>query len=87
LERVRCFKMEYIDMMNMMPRIMVSLSYAVGITFAAYQATTPPLEAMAYIGLGVAFIGAFWGKFSSSTTVITPNRAGETLDTRPKTTL
>jgi hypothetical protein len=60
-------------------RILTAAVYAVGATYAAYQAMTPPLSIEGYIGLGVTFVVTFWAKFSSSTTFVAPNRAGETF--------
>ena len=60
-------------------RILTAVAYAIGAAYAAYQALTPPISVEAYIGLGVTFLITFWGKFSSSTTVIAPNRAGESF--------
>lgn len=71
----------------MATRIIVALLYAVGIVGATLTASGVPATPEAWIGLVVAFIGAFWAKFSSSTTVISPNRVGETLTSSPKTTL
>ncbi len=59
----------------MAQRIIVSLIYAVGIVFAAFQATGVPQTPEAWVGLVIAFITGFWGKFSSNTTVIAANRA------------
>jgi len=66
----------------MAQRIIVSLLYAVGIVVAAFQAQGIPSTPEGWIGLVVAFIGAFWAKFSSSTTIIAPNRAVWTPDVR-----
>jgi hypothetical protein len=71
----------------MATRIIVALLYAVGIVGATLTANGVPATPEAWIGLVVAFIGAFWAKFSSSTTLITPNRAGETLASHPPITL
>lgn len=66
-------------MSPLLTRIITSLFYAVTAAVAAYQAVTPPLSVEAWIGLGVAFIVAFWGKFSSSTTTFAANRDTETF--------
>ena len=71
----------------MATRIIVALLYAVGLVGTQLATIGTPTTVEAWIGLVVTFLVGFWGKFSSSTTVISPNRAGETLDTQPKTTL
>jgi len=55
-------------------RIIVALVYAIGVVSAAYQATTPPISVEGWVGLGISFVVAFWGKFSSSQTVVAMNR-------------
>ena len=66
----------------MAQRIIVALMYAVGIVVAAFQAQGVPSTPEGWIGLVVAFIGAFWAKFSSSTTVIAMNRTAWTPEVR-----
>lgn len=58
-------------------RVVTALMYAVGVGVAAFQATTPPITVEGWIGLAIAFVVAFWGKFSSNTTVVAANRKGE----------
>lgn len=57
-----------------MQRILTALGYAVVALVGAYQASGPPATAEAWGGLIVLAITTFWGKYSSSTTVIAPNR-------------
>lgn len=72
---------------GMTQRIIVSLVYAISAMAAAFQATGTPQTVEAWIGLIVAGVVAFWGKFSSSTTIIVPNRAPWTEDERKKEAL
>lgn len=72
---------------SMPQRILVALAYAVSAIMAAYQATGAPTTVEGWIGLAVAGVVAFWGKFSSSTTVLSPARVGETQATKPGVTL
>ncbi len=58
----------------MTQRIIVALMYAAGIVIASLQATGVPHTPEAWIGLVIAFIVGFWGKFSSSQTVVAMNR-------------
>jgi hypothetical protein len=55
-------------------RIVVALTYAVGISVAAFQAAATPITVEGWIGLGVTFVGAFWAKYSSEQTVLAANR-------------
>lgn len=66
----------------MAQRIIVALVYAVGIVIAAFQATGVPQTTEAWIGLVIAFVTGFWGKFSSSTTIIAPNRTAWSAEQR-----
>lgn len=66
----------------MVSRVFIALTYAVGIVMAAFQATGTPQTTEAWIGLVVAFVGAFWAKFSSSQTIIAPNRPAWTDEQR-----
>lgn len=71
----------------MTQRIIVSLAYALSAMGAAFQASGIPTTPEGWIGLVMAGIVAFWGKFSSSTTVIAPNRAPWTEEERKKEAL
>lgn len=66
-------------MSPLLTRILTSAFYAVTATVAAFQAAAQPISVEGYIGLGVAFLVAFWGKFSSSTTSFAANRNSETF--------
>jgi len=66
----------------MVSRVFIALMYAVGIAMAAFQATGMPQTTEAWIGLVVAFVGAFWAKFSSSQTIIAMNRPAWTDEQR-----
>jgi hypothetical protein len=63
----------------MAQRIIVALLYALAGLGAVIQTSGLPHTPEAWIGIVVAFGVAFWGKFSSSTTVVSPNRTGETF--------
>ena len=60
---------------GMAQRILVSLVYAISAMVAAFQAGGMPATAEQWAALVMAGVIAFWGKFSSSTTVVAPNRA------------
>lgn len=70
---------------QMAQRILVALMYAIGVGMGMYQASGIPTTPEAWVGFVLAVVVAFWGKFSSSTTVISPNRVGEV--TQPPITL
>lgn len=59
----------------MTQRIIVALMYAVGVVAATLQGTGIPQTPEAWLGIVMAFVIAFWGKFSSSTTIVAMNRA------------
>jgi cytochrome b len=56
-------------------RIIVALGYALSALVATLTATGTPANTEAWIGLVIAAVVAFWGKYSSSTTVFAANRA------------
>lgn len=60
---------------NMTQRILVSLAYAFSAMMATYQAGGMPQTPEAWMALVMAGVIAFWGKFSSSTTIVAANRA------------
>jgi len=66
----------------MAQRIIVSLLYAVGAIAAVVQGTGVPTTPEAWVGLVVAFVTTFWGKFSSSQTIIAANRTAWTDEQR-----
>lgn len=66
-----------VQMGPLITRILTALLYAIGVGVAAYQATVPPITVEGWIGLGIAVLVAFWGKFSSNTTVVAANRKTE----------
>lgn len=55
-------------------RIIVALGYAVSAVVATLTATGAPTSVEAWVGLAIAAIVAFWGKYSSNTTVVAANR-------------
>ena len=59
----------------MAQRVIVSLAYALSAIMAAYQAGGMPSTPEQWAALVMAGVIAFWGKFSSSTTVVAANRA------------
>ena len=73
-----------VKMNNTVARVITALLYAVGVAVAAYQATVPPISVEGWVGLAVAFVVAFWGKFSSASSVVAANRTGETFSTTPR---
>lgn len=56
-------------------RIVVALMYAVSAIVAAFQATGVPQTVEAWVGLLMAGVVAFWGKYSSNTTLVAADRA------------
>ena len=58
----------------MAQRIIVALVYAVGGLIAILQGTGVPQNPEAWIGFVLAFIMSFWGKFSSSRTILAMER-------------
>lgn len=66
----------------MAQRIVVALAYAISVGMATWQATGTPETPEQWGGFVVAVIIAFWGKFSSNTTVVAPNRAAWTEQER-----
>lgn len=75
------------EVSRMTQRILTALTYTVVALVAAFQATGVPATTEAWIGLAVLALTTFWGKFSSNTTVVSANRAGEAAADRPPTTL
>lgn len=72
---------------QMAQRIIVALMYAISVGMAAWQASGTPQTPEAWGGLAVAVIVAFWGKFSSSQTIIAVNRPPWTEAERAKAAL
>jgi hypothetical protein len=58
----------------MAQRIIVALVYAVGGLIAVLQGTGLPTTPEAWIGFVLSFIVGFWGKFSSSRTIVAMDR-------------
>ena len=71
----------------MVQRIIVALVYALAAVAATIQGTGIPETPEAWIGLAVTLVVTFWGKFSSSTTIIAPNRAAWTDQQRKQEAL
>jgi hypothetical protein len=59
-------------------RILTSLGYAVLAAVAAIQVSGVPTTVEGWVALASAAIIAFWGKFSTNTRIIAPNRAAWT---------
>jgi hypothetical protein len=57
----------------MQKRILRALVYAATAVYAVVQTSGPPSTPEGYWGLAGAFIIGFWGKFSSSKTIVAPN--------------
>lgn len=70
----------------MLQRFVVALTYAIGaagpVLAAAFQDSV--ISGNEWAGIASAAFVAFWGKFSSATTVFAPNRPDETMATTPK---
>lgn len=60
----------------MRQRIITAMMYAAGAAIASYQATGAPSTPEGWAGFVVAAVVTFWGKFSSSRTIIAPNFIG-----------
>jgi hypothetical protein len=61
----------------MSQRILNAAIYTVVAVLAAFQATGLPQTTEAWVGLAVLAVTTFWGKFSTSTRLVFPNRVGE----------
>ena len=72
---------------GMAQRVIVSLVYAISAMAAAFQAGGTPQTIEAWMALVMAGVIAFWGKFSSNTTVVAPNRAAWTEQERKQEAL
>lgn len=72
---------------GMAQRIVVSLVYAISAMAAVHQAGGMPQTPEAWMALVMAGVIAFWGKFSSNTTVVAPNRAAWTPEERKQEAL
>ena len=72
---------------GMAQRIIVSLVYAISAIVAAFQTGGMPQTPEAWIALVMAGVIAFWGKFSSNTTIMAANRAPWTEAERKKDAL
>jgi hypothetical protein len=66
----------------MTQRILIALMYAVGIVIAAFEAQGIPTTVEGWIGLVIAFVGAFWAKFATYTRPFAMNRAVWTPEKR-----
>jgi hypothetical protein len=71
----------------MAQRIIVALVYAVGGLIAVLQGTGVPTTPEAWIGFVLAFVMGFWGKFSSSQTIVAMNRPAWTDEQRKQEAL
>ena len=58
----------------MAQRIIVAILYAVSGLVAVLQGTGVPTNPEAWIGFVLAFVVSFWGKFSSSRTIVAMDR-------------
>lgn len=72
---------------GMAQRIVVSLVYALSAMMAAFQTSGMPQTPEGWLALVMAGLVAGWGKFSSNTTVIAPNRAAWTETERKQEAL
>lgn len=68
-----------VKMSPLLARVITAVIYAITAGVAAYQAAAQPITTEGWIGLGIAVIVAFWGKFSTSTSVVAANREGESF--------
>ena len=57
----------------MKQRLLASVFFGAAAVIAALQIAVPK-DKQGWLGLGVVFISAAWGKFSSSQTILAPNR-------------
>jgi hypothetical protein len=68
-------------------RVIVAVLYGLSAASAAITATGMPSTPEGWASLAVTFAIAAWGKFSSNTTVIAPNRAAWTPEQRKQEAL
>ena len=68
-------------------RIFSALVYGLSAAAAAIQATGLPKTPEGWVGLGMAFLIAAWGKYSSSQTFLAPNRPAWTDEQRKQEAL
>ena len=71
----------------MTQRVIVALAYAISVAAAMWQASGTPETPEAWGGFIVAVVIAGWGKFSSNTTMVAPNRAAWTEQERKQEAL
>jgi hypothetical protein len=72
---------------GMAQRVLVSLVYAISAMVAAFQAGGMPSTPEQWAALVMAGVIAFWGKFSSNTTIVAANRAAWTPEERKQDAL
>jgi len=78
-----------VEVSPMLQRIIVALVYGIGAAgpVLAVVLSDGAISGGEWSGLLSAFLVAFWGKFSSSTTILSASRQGETQATKPGLTL
>jgi hypothetical protein len=70
-----------VEEVTMKQRLIVAALYGAGVVVAALQLKVPATKGE-WLALGAAFVGAAWGKFSSSQTIFAPNRPEWTPEQR-----
>lgn len=78
-----------VEVSPMVQRLIVALVYGIGAAGPVLAAALSDavIAGNEWGGIISAFVVAFWGKFSSSTTILSPARAGETQASKPGVTL
>jgi hypothetical protein len=56
-------------------RIIVAIGFGVSAVLGSLQVNGLPSTRDGWVGVGIVFVVAAWGKYSSNTTVIAPDRA------------
>ena len=74
-------RLREVKMSPLVKKIVVSLAFGIGAVTIMLQAALADgvVSATEWAEMLPAFVAAFWGKFSSNTTIIAPSRKGETI--------
>jgi len=59
----------------MQQRILVALGFGLSAVVASLQVNGLPSTRDGWVGVGIVFVVAAWGKYSSNTTIISADRA------------